>query len=54
MFSVQDTKDNFYFDRTNSMPNDIEFRSAVYRASWNKDNTKIVLLYLSAVLLFSG
>lgn len=43
MFSVQDTKDNFYFDINDDVPADLEFRSAVYSAKWDKSNLKINL-----------
>lgn len=42
-FSVQDTKDNFYFDISDSIPADVEFKSAVYSAKWEKSDISITL-----------
>lgn len=42
-FSLQDTKDNFYFDISDPVPADMQFRSASYYASWHVENLDIVL-----------
>lgn len=42
-FSVQDTKDNFYFNITDEVPADMEYKSAVYSAKWDKSDISITL-----------